>query len=95
MAQGALTPRETAAWDQLAADLADGARCAGRPIRRAAPARASVLAVFAALVCALSMLVAARATGFEVLAWAGVIMWVTSVLAVSHLLGHGPRPPWR
>ncbi|MFE1232317.1 hypothetical protein [Streptomyces sp. NPDC058745] len=54
-----------------------------------------MLAVLAALVCALSLLVAARAIGFEVLAWAGVIMWVASVLAVSHLLGHGPRPPWR
>ncbi|MFG2867391.1 hypothetical protein [Streptomyces sp. NPDC048338] len=54
-----------------------------------------MLAVFAALVCALSMLVAARATGVEVLAWAGVVVWVASVLAVSHLLGHGPRPPWR
>ncbi|MGW7312094.1 hypothetical protein [Streptomyces sp. NPDC054854] len=49
----------------------------------------------AMLVAAFVMLVAGAIAGAEALAWSGVIVWVNAVLIISHIQGHGPKPPVR
>ncbi|MCT4353929.1 hypothetical protein M5362_12400 [Streptomyces sp. Je 1-79] len=96
MAQGELTARETAAWDQLAAGLRSATDASRRPPeRRTAPSPAAAVFVAVVLFCALALLVAGSVGGLDALSTAGVAVWVAGVLAVSHLLGHGPRLPWR
>ncbi|CAL9338173.1 hypothetical protein SUDANB120_00212 [Streptomyces sp. enrichment culture] len=96
MARTGLTAREAAAWEQLAAQLSD-ADAATPPARTPDTGRHRArLAVAAALLpTALLLLVAGSATGSGALAWGGVTAWIGAVLTVSHVLGHGPRLPWR
>ncbi|MFE7094724.1 hypothetical protein [Streptomyces erythrochromogenes] len=92
MAGNELTPRETAEWDQLLAGLADLQEQADRRTRRGAR-RQLIMAV--ALLAALIMLLAGSFAESELMAWSGVIAWVSAVLIVSHHHGHGPRLPIR
>lgn len=93
MAGEGLTPRETAVWDQLLAEL-DGAQVqAGRREAWSVVPRGLVLAVL--LLVALFMLVGGSFSGSGFLAWSGVIAWVSVVLIISHRQGHGPRLPMR
>ncbi|MFE5722810.1 hypothetical protein [Streptomyces erythrochromogenes] len=91
MAGSELTPRETAAWDQLLAELDGGRAEASHRRRRHAAGRQLVMA--ALLVTALFMLIASISAGSELLAWSGVIAWVGAVLIISKHHGHGPRRP--
>ncbi|RSS93128.1 DUF3040 domain-containing protein [Streptomyces sp. WAC05292] len=101
MARTGLTAREAAAWDQLAAQLSDAdaapppaARTADRTRHRARH-RARLAVAAALLPTALLLLLAGSATDSGPLAWGGVTAWIGAVLTVSHVLGHGPRLPWR
>ncbi|MFC9817000.1 hypothetical protein ACFVJM_33625 [Streptomyces virginiae] len=96
MASEGLTPRETAVWDQLLAELdeLDGAQVqADRREAWSVVPRGLVLAVL--LLVALFMLVGGSFSGSGFLAWSGVIAWVSVVLIISHRQGHGPRLPMR
>ncbi|WP_405427646.1 hypothetical protein [Streptomyces erythrochromogenes] len=92
MAGNELTPRETAEWDQLLAGLEDPDEQTDRRTWRAAR-RSLIMAV--ALLAALIMLLAGSFAQSELMAWSGVIAWVSAVLIVSHHHGHGPRLPIR
>ncbi|WP_046776841.1 hypothetical protein [Streptomyces yangpuensis] len=87
-----LTPQETAAWDQLLADLnGDGAPTQSHGARwRAAGRRIGMTTL---LLAALIMLLAGSFAGSGFLAWSGVIAWTSAVLIISHHHGHGPRLP--
>ncbi|MFE6906724.1 hypothetical protein [Streptomyces erythrochromogenes] len=87
-----LTPRETAAWDQLLAGWEQSQEQTNRRTWRAARRR---LVMAVALLAALIMLLAGSFAGSELMAWSGVIAWVGAVLIVSHHHGHGPRLPIR
>ncbi|MFC9585678.1 hypothetical protein ACFVJ8_23015 [Streptomyces yangpuensis] len=87
-----LTPQETAAWDQLLADLNGGGAPAQSDRGRWRGARRR-LGMSLLLLAALVMLLAGSFAGSEFLAWSGVIAWTSAVLIVSHHHGHGPRLP--
>ncbi|MFJ6785751.1 hypothetical protein [Streptomyces yangpuensis] len=93
MAGEELTPRETAVWDQLLAELNGGQAQADRRREWKVVRREYVLAVL--LLTALFMLVAGSFSGSALLAWSGVIAWVSAVLIISHHHGHELRLPMR
>ncbi|MFF7296029.1 hypothetical protein [Streptomyces sp. NPDC008265] len=92
MAGNALTPRETAVWDQLLAELRGRPAATGVRERRG-PWLQLVLVVL--LPGALTLLAAGSLARSEALVWSGVILWVSAVLIISRLHGHGPRLPAR
>ncbi len=91
MAGSELTVREAAVWDQLVCELNESRARAERS--RVGRGRQAVVAVL--LLATLALLIAGSLAGSEVLAWSGVGAWVTAVLIMSHLHGHGPRLPTR